>query len=156
MDQPTNSNEQDDQTELQDGRSYGCMYCKHGFTTAQALGGHMNVHRKDKAKSRSSFSSKKTNSKHNQPCSITSCTLGHHQEGQTQEFLLSSSPTITDENCGKYQNLSGSMTSPSLEEMRVLGLSLSLEFGQSLQEESMRGRNEDKELDLELRLGYDP
>ncbi|KAJ1694644.1 hypothetical protein LUZ63_011342 [Rhynchospora breviuscula] len=29
---------------------YNCTYCKRGFTTAQALGGHMNIHRKDRAK----------------------------------------------------------------------------------------------------------
>ncbi|XWS76290.1 hypothetical protein CRYUN_Cryun01aG0163000 [Craigia yunnanensis] len=33
------------------GRSYECVFCKRGFTTAQALGGHMNIHRKDRAKS---------------------------------------------------------------------------------------------------------
>ncbi|BAS82303.1 transcriptional regulator SUPERMAN [Oryza sativa Japonica Group] len=25
---------------------YGCVFCKRGFTTAQALGGHMNIHRR--------------------------------------------------------------------------------------------------------------
>ncbi|KAI4301134.1 hypothetical protein L6164_034446 [Bauhinia variegata] len=30
-------------------RSYECMFCKRGFTSAQALGGHMNIHRKDRA-----------------------------------------------------------------------------------------------------------
>lgn len=30
-------------------RSYECVYCKRGFTNAQALGGHMNIHRKDRA-----------------------------------------------------------------------------------------------------------
>lgn len=34
------------------GRSYECSYCKRGFTNAQALGGHMNIHRKDKAKAK--------------------------------------------------------------------------------------------------------
>lgn len=32
------------------GRSYECNFCKRGFTNAQALGGHMNIHRKEKAK----------------------------------------------------------------------------------------------------------
>ncbi|XP_022728383.1 zinc finger protein GIS3-like [Durio zibethinus] len=36
------------------GRSYECVFCKRGFATAQALGGHMNIHRKDRAKSRPS------------------------------------------------------------------------------------------------------
>ncbi|KAI5665960.1 hypothetical protein M9H77_15813 [Catharanthus roseus] len=31
-------------------RSYECNFCKKGFSNAQALGGHMNIHRKDKAK----------------------------------------------------------------------------------------------------------
>ena len=31
------------------GRSYECIFCKRGFTTAQALGGHMNIHRKERA-----------------------------------------------------------------------------------------------------------
>ncbi|KMT10330.1 hypothetical protein BVRB_5g120800 [Beta vulgaris subsp. vulgaris] len=29
-------------------RSYDCVFCQRGFTTAQALGGHMNIHRKDR------------------------------------------------------------------------------------------------------------
>ncbi|CAN0887249.1 Transcriptional regulator TAC1 [Linum grandiflorum] len=29
-------------------RYYECSFCKRGFTNAQALGGHMNVHRKDR------------------------------------------------------------------------------------------------------------
>ncbi|KAF4365795.1 hypothetical protein CsatB_026380 [Cannabis sativa] len=33
-------------------RSYECTYCKRGFTNAQALGGHMNIHRKDRAKAK--------------------------------------------------------------------------------------------------------
>ncbi|KAF7807006.1 Transcriptional regulator TAC1 [Senna tora] len=28
---------------------YGCTFCKRGFTKAQALGGHMNIHRKHKS-----------------------------------------------------------------------------------------------------------
>ncbi|XP_040379857.1 transcriptional regulator SUPERMAN-like [Oryza brachyantha] len=28
---------------------YECVFCKRGFTTAQALGGHMNIHRRDRA-----------------------------------------------------------------------------------------------------------
>lgn len=31
-------------------RSYDCTFCKRGFSNAQALGGHMNIHRRDRAK----------------------------------------------------------------------------------------------------------
>ncbi|KAE8711439.1 Plastid transcriptionally active 16 [Hibiscus syriacus] len=34
----------------QGARSYDCTFCKRGFSNAQALGGHMNIHRRDKAK----------------------------------------------------------------------------------------------------------
>ncbi|XAR68918.1 hypothetical protein NMG60_11000332 [Bertholletia excelsa] len=32
------------------GRSFTCTFCKRGFSNAQALGGHMNIHRRDRAK----------------------------------------------------------------------------------------------------------
>ncbi|WOL07424.1 transcriptional regulator SUPERMAN-like [Canna indica] len=35
-------------------RSYSCSFCKREFKSAQALGGHMNVHRRDKARLRHS------------------------------------------------------------------------------------------------------
>ncbi|XP_062167625.1 uncharacterized protein LOC133873858 [Alnus glutinosa] len=31
-------------------RSYTCAFCQRGFSNAQALGGHMNIHRRDRAK----------------------------------------------------------------------------------------------------------
>ncbi|KAI3782994.1 hypothetical protein L2E82_13055 [Cichorium intybus] len=141
-----------EQLHLQDGRSYECMYCKHGFTTAQALGGHMNVHRKDRAKSRSNPS--KSNTRLYQPCVITRYSP---QEGHTREFMSTSSPIIYDNiNHGKHENPNGLITStPSQEEMR-LRLSLSLQFGRSHEEESIQEGNENDEVDLELRLGYDP
>ncbi|KMZ75359.1 hypothetical protein ZOSMA_116G00860 [Zostera marina] len=33
-------------------RSYDCVFCKRGFTNAQALGGHMNIHRRHRAQRR--------------------------------------------------------------------------------------------------------
>ncbi|XP_076958180.1 transcriptional regulator TAC1-like [Bidens hawaiensis] len=35
---------------VQESRSYSCTFCKRGFSNAQALGGHMNVHRRDRAR----------------------------------------------------------------------------------------------------------
>ncbi|KAL0457038.1 UNVERIFIED_CONTAM: Transcriptional regulator SUPERMAN [Sesamum latifolium] len=35
-------------------RSYTCSFCKREFRSAQALGGHMNVHRRDRARLRQS------------------------------------------------------------------------------------------------------
>ncbi|CAN1135145.1 Transcriptional regulator TAC1 [Linum perenne] len=36
--------------ESRETKSYTCAFCKRGFSNAQALGGHMNIHRKDRAK----------------------------------------------------------------------------------------------------------
>ncbi|KAL1367496.1 hypothetical protein HN51_021565 [Arachis hypogaea] len=41
-------------------RSYACSFCKREFKSAQALGGHMNVHRRDRARLRSSWISNHT------------------------------------------------------------------------------------------------
>ncbi|KAH9292844.1 hypothetical protein KI387_041970, partial [Taxus chinensis] len=38
-------------------RMYECVFCKGGFSSAQALGGHMNVHRSERARLRRSLSS---------------------------------------------------------------------------------------------------
>ncbi|XP_073057142.1 uncharacterized protein [Primulina eburnea] len=43
------------------GRAYECTFCKRGFTNAQALGGHMNIHRKDKAKAKKRIGEKPSN-----------------------------------------------------------------------------------------------
>lgn len=37
-------------------RSYTCTFCKRGFSNAQALGGHMNIHRRDRARIRQQLS----------------------------------------------------------------------------------------------------
>lgn len=47
IDRSSEQNNDDDMMGI--GRSYECVFCKRGFTTAQALGGHMNIHRKDRA-----------------------------------------------------------------------------------------------------------
>ncbi|KAI3514111.1 hypothetical protein L1887_12430 [Cichorium endivia] len=49
--------EEQQQTTTHTTRSYECNFCKRGFTNAQALGGHMNIHRKDKGKFKHSSSS---------------------------------------------------------------------------------------------------
>ena len=41
-------------------RSYECSFCKRGFSNAQALGGHMNIHRKDKSKHKQTSTSSQT------------------------------------------------------------------------------------------------
>lgn len=46
----TNDEQCSSPTQTTQARTYECNFCKRGFSNAQALGGHMNIHRKDKAK----------------------------------------------------------------------------------------------------------
>ncbi|GLJ41704.1 hypothetical protein SUGI_0863130 [Cryptomeria japonica] len=40
---------------MREPRMYECQFCKRGFSSAQALGGHMNVHRRDRAMGKAAF-----------------------------------------------------------------------------------------------------
>jgi hypothetical protein len=55
-DQVTLDHEHEQEQGTSQARSYECTFCKRGFSNAQALGGHMNIHRKDKAKLKHSSS----------------------------------------------------------------------------------------------------
>ncbi|KAL5750337.1 hypothetical protein ACOSP7_024940 [Xanthoceras sorbifolium] len=56
-------------------RSYDCTFCKRGFSNAQALGGHMNIHRKDKAKLKQQATAS--------PNKTTTATTDHPQNQQS-------------------------------------------------------------------------
>lgn len=47
-------------------RSYSCSFCRREFRSAQALGGHMNVHRRDRARLKQSSSSPQNEIQHDQ------------------------------------------------------------------------------------------
>ncbi|KAL3530796.1 hypothetical protein ACH5RR_010118 [Cinchona calisaya] len=122
-------------------RLYECSFCKKGFSNAQALGGHMNIHRKDKAAKlkhqSSSFSSPKTASKnHNR--------LLHDAQGLTpltpSNIDLKQLPLLFVETADAYSNSNIIQDNNSA----------------SCQEEFISGGGQGlyaAELDLELRLG---
>lgn len=151
----------DDDDQLQQGaqmgqaRSYECTFCKRGFSNAQALGGHMNIHRKDKAKLKQSSSSTTPPPLPNiQPKNLpwifadqesmdhaTSTMLRHDQStsnahfGQVLQHLPLFSTTTHNEN---HQESGGKGFFPS-----------------STGQEQAAAVGEDN-LDLELRLGHEP
>ncbi|CAN0854370.1 Transcriptional regulator TAC1 [Linum grandiflorum] len=53
-------------------RSYECTFCKRGFSNAQALGGHMNIHRKDKAKLKHNHNHNNNNNNYSTTTTTTS------------------------------------------------------------------------------------
>ncbi|KAL5561848.1 hypothetical protein UlMin_031595 [Ulmus minor] len=166
------------------GRCYECVFCKRGFTTAQALGGHMNIHRKERAKTsgKPNISSDSTNSveDHQNYGSFRSylAAPGHYSKATEvhvnyQTYIpppfWGSTTTATpppailhsdsDLSCAHnnsryYQDLL------RVENWRASGLSLGT--GTSSREDDdeeeedkvMSGRKEEMELDLELRLGH--
>ncbi|KAF8401842.1 hypothetical protein HHK36_012789 [Tetracentron sinense] len=144
------------------GRSYECVFCKRGFTTAQALGGHMNIHRKDRARI-------------SQPA-VPSVTNKPGDEYASAEFhpSISSHPpqysasAEAQRNYHKYFPAATSSTrhtdDSKIQKPRPSGqvgedwrTSLSLRIGSTRvegnEEDEIQDGKED-ELDLELRLGH--
>ncbi|MED6192559.1 hypothetical protein PIB30_011355 [Stylosanthes scabra] len=70
-------------------RSYSCSFCKREFRSAQALGGHMNVHRRDRARLKRSLSPHHHHHHTKNDCKSSSLLLGtssshhHHHHNQS-------------------------------------------------------------------------
>ncbi|KAH7548141.1 hypothetical protein ACOSP7_032517 [Xanthoceras sorbifolium] len=62
-------------------RSYSCSFCKREFRSAQALGGHMNVHRRDRARLKHSLSLQNNSSLNNSSLSLSEPKIipSHHE-----------------------------------------------------------------------------
>lgn len=147
-----NPNDETDQSEETDeataGRSYGCVFCKRGFTTAQALGGHMNIHRKDRAKTKPAPKQSPSSNKHNQEA-YTSQALypwssahpSHHFSAHDASLIHGPETSVRSTNA-------------------FYGHDLSLRLGSSIMCSSEGKQREaavdEYTLDLELRLGHDP
>lgn len=163
------SSEETDRSEVNDntgiGRSYECVFCKRGFTTAQALGGHMNIHRKDRAKTKPSFGAS-SSSKVDEGYVDLGLYSPIPRGGEGIRNYYSSTPEVDSSNYPQiYYPSPSTIRSPS--EVQYADRDV---FGEdwrrslSLYNNPFYGRqNEDKvhtaqedELDLELRLGYQP
>lgn len=115
-------------------KSYTCSFCKKGFSNAQALGGHMNIHRKDRAKLRESFEENVLSS---------DITLDRVQVQVQDRYLISE---IILESSGEKKvsrDDNGSGASPKGKD------------GVGENSRSSHGSSSQVELDLELRLGPD-
>ncbi|KAG5246310.1 hypothetical protein OIU77_020040 [Salix suchowensis] len=156
------------------GRSYECIFCKRGFTTAQALGGHMNIHRKDRAKTRPSsvpsFSSKVDEdfaSFRGYP-SIQSYPPHYPtpHEVHTNNHTFPPSSSTWGRGTPYAQQHNGDFYAQSPQHLYPFGediwrRSLSQQIGPSHVDDNTKekiddGGEADDDLDLELRLGHDP
>ncbi|KAK9931054.1 hypothetical protein M0R45_018350 [Rubus argutus] len=138
-------------------RSYTCSFCKREFKSAQALGGHMNVHRKDRARLRSSpptdFIGQQLPT-----CSLPSW-ISPPSHSPPPTF---SSPSYTCHSENMKWVVGGTLFGPSLN-LETLDLSTQMTINAKSQEDGcMRldleigvlGGHSKDDIDLELRLGY--
>ncbi|KAL3507687.1 hypothetical protein ACH5RR_033069 [Cinchona calisaya] len=153
------------------GRSYECNFCKRGFTNAQALGGHMNIHRKDKAKAKDKLKnnhqqdqSSLTNKSHedyNNTSSKYFAPISNEKQQYTAAMAPYTSyqlyfPTSNNSFLHGYHQCDHDLPSPRPEYR--MDRSLSLRIGPPRMEDGDERKiisNED-EVDLELRLGHQP
>ncbi|KAK4720248.1 hypothetical protein R3W88_018586 [Solanum pinnatisectum] len=158
------------------GKSYECVYCKGGFNTAQALGGHMNIHRKDKL---SSSRNKPNTTTHNLLTSTTTKTHEIHNnlssganlircynvtESQSNYVTYSPASTSTSTNGQIFLNQNRSVNSSHDDHHNIQCLNL---FGDDwgfqyfdtaathdhVIETMDQKKSQENDLDLELRLG---
>ncbi|XP_009625207.1 uncharacterized protein LOC107832714 [Nicotiana tabacum] len=143
-------------------RDYKCSFCKREFRSAQALGGHMNVHRRDRAKLRllhysPSPSCDNVNSSQKKP----------NHNPTISSSSSSSSPRFNF--TGSY--LKGDVAKSTLSKKVSLGVKQPADFAKRNNENRVWKKREfvtldfnmgliqtkedlDMDLDLELRLGY--
>ncbi|PIN17085.1 hypothetical protein CDL12_10277 [Handroanthus impetiginosus] len=141
-------------------RSYRCTFCKRGFSNAQALGGHMNIHRKDRAKLKE-FSCDNLLSLEIK--SSSDCEDSPPEKSSTSEMENETKKQCSDEEPDDLQIMQDNL----IESLPLFAEAPSMKGGD--QEEKEEGGTFDKhvedrskvelgygELDLELRLGPEP
>ncbi|XP_042499317.1 transcriptional regulator SUPERMAN-like [Macadamia integrifolia] len=139
------------------GRSYGCVFCKRGFSTAQALGGHMNIHRRDRAKTKQFEAPSASNLPDSSPISCHPPLHFPAPEARRSYQRYFPSTTSSPRYPHAYHANEHHIQRPQLEEDWSTALSLqigSTQIGQS--EKEKKQKKEEDQLDLELRLGHDP
>ncbi|XP_009596834.2 zinc finger protein 11-like [Nicotiana tomentosiformis] len=141
---------------------YRCSFCKRGFSNAQALGGHMNIHRKDRARLRE-FSSENllsldiNNSFNPPPPPENDDSL----QGEVSYDEIISSPSkrpcvnTSKENDRSHEVIIGDLLQLPLFKETPLIKEASNCVDRQVEEKGMQ-LNPVSELDLELRLGMEP
>ncbi|XVF62931.1 hypothetical protein PTKIN_Ptkin09bG0048400 [Pterospermum kingtungense] len=153
-------------------RSYECTFCKRGFTNAQALGGHMNIHRKDRAKAKQPTSSSVPSEPMNEDYmnlryvhSIPTEPSKYYPVLETaqRDYHMYFRPPVPSPELPygyyDYCDFLAPAQSQSLSSNEELwGANLSLQIGPTNINDSevRKGIMKEDEVDLELRLGHDP
>ncbi|OMO66396.1 hypothetical protein CCACVL1_21179 [Corchorus capsularis] len=134
-------------------KSYTCSFCQKGFSNAQALGGHMNIHRRDRAKLRESSEENNMLSldDHNSQVDSEIIVLESSEDKSSSSNAKRSSPSKISREEYIYDGVSSSSASPARNKDAVKTLSV-----ENYEDSSLLPMNKNIELDLELRLGPEP
>ncbi|KAI8014832.1 Transcriptional regulator TAC1 [Camellia lanceoleosa] len=136
-------------------RSYTCTFCKRGFSNAQALGGHMNIHRRDRAKLKESSSGDQSLLSFDTTKKSPSDDHDSSQPESNEEKVFSpkrSSLVLCKggDGVGELQNLF--VETPSSKN----DVGASIQVSEHVEKSKQLGRGSShSELDLELRLGLE-
>ncbi|GJT52844.1 zinc finger protein 10-like protein [Tanacetum coccineum] len=82
-------------------RSYSCNFCRREFRSAQALGGHMNVHRRERAKLKQSPNSTQQNPKSILESTTPSCFRSPDLPSRISSILVQESATLVSNSDAK-------------------------------------------------------
>ncbi|CAK7342816.1 unnamed protein product [Dovyalis caffra] len=123
-------------------RSYTCAFCKRGFSNAQALGGHMNIHRRDRAKLKQAF--------HENFLSLD-ITKSTEEKGSAPK--TPSAPSIFEDDCATPGNM-------ATEDVKQIPFIVDAKVGTDHDHDDNKMQLNQATiqagLDLELRLGSEP
>ncbi|CAN0904502.1 Transcriptional regulator TAC1 [Linum grandiflorum] len=135
-------------------RSYECSFCKRGFTNAQALGGHMNIHRRDRQKTAAATTNRQPVAafavSYNNNNNVDSCVW----DAQYRHLYFDqANGTSTNYNMAvPPSNHHSHYVDQSVKSEEVVwGANLSLRVG-----DAGSGQEDEDDMDLELRLGPHP
>ncbi|CAH8259873.1 unnamed protein product [Arabidopsis lyrata] len=137
---------------LNQSRSYVCSFCIRGFSNAQALGGHMNIHRRDRAKLRQKLMEDNKDDVVAESDSSEVVSLDLNEQQQQQEALTCDDHDDQDQYVEKdlspKQKLEFWVQESKLDTNdRGKGTEVSIDGSSSRHHREIEG------LDLELRLG---
>ncbi|KAJ1414593.1 Zinc finger C2H2-type [Sesbania bispinosa] len=151
-------------------RSYTCTFCRREFRSAQALGGHMNVHRRDRARLHQPHPHPPTASFINIPSQELVANAGlcllYHLPSPNASSSAFTSPSLNNANGESPSTLLSISSSYSPNNLMMQSFNLQaaapppyftkVEQPQPTTSTSINNNGHLEELDLELRLGHKP
>ncbi|KAJ8899747.1 hypothetical protein K2173_019447 [Erythroxylum novogranatense] len=139
-------------------KSYTCAFCKRGFSNAQALGGHMNIHRRDRAKLREASDENLLSldiTRSTNPLDVSE--VFKEKSSGLAESRGEKSPILRELEVSLSVEDDETTRNKGSEEFQQLPLFLEVEKTDANEEKKHSGQDSSQaELDLELRLGPEP